>query len=61
MLGARGCVSEIDAANKIYMVTIAWQGLNPTVAPAPPCGKDAYGADALRRAVTVTVRIGTLS
>ena len=61
MLGARGCVSEIDATNKIYMVTIAWQGLNPTVAPAAPCGKDAYGTDTLRRALTVTIRIGTLS
>lgn len=61
MLGARGCVSEIDAANKIYMVTVAWQGLNPTVAPAVACGKDAYGTDTLRRALTVTVRIGSLS
>jgi type IV pilus assembly protein PilV len=61
MLGARGCISEIDAANRIYMVTVAWQGLEPTVAPAVTCGQGQYGSDALRRALTVTVRIGTLS
>ncbi len=61
MLGARGCVAEIDAANRIYMITVAWQGVEPTVAPAVDCGKGDYGTDSLRRALTVTVRIGTLS
>lgn len=61
MLGARGCVSQIDAANNIYMVTVAWQGMEPTVAPAVTCGQGQYGTDTLRRALTLTVRIGTLS
>lgn len=65
MIGARGCV-ETTVANQ-YLVTVAWQGLAPISAPpaSVACGKDAYdgGActnDLCRRAVTTTVRIGTL-
>jgi len=61
MIGARGCITQIDAANNIYMVTVVWQGLNPTVAPTVACGKNQYGSDDLRRAVNVTLRIGTLT
>lgn len=63
MIGARGCVNQIDAANRIYLVSVAWQGLAATSAPGAgnDCGLDQYGVDnALRRVVTVTIRIGTL-
>jgi type IV pilus assembly protein PilV len=62
MIGARGCVNQIDAANRIYLVSVAWQGLAATSAPAAgnDCGLDQYGDNALRRVVTVTIRIGTL-
>lgn len=62
MIGARGCVNQIDAANRIYLVSVAWQGLAATAAPSAgnDCGVDQYGDNALRRVVTVTVRIGTL-
>ena len=61
MIGARGCITQIDAANNIYMVTVVWQGLNPTVAPTVTCGQNQYGSDDFRRAVNVTLRIGTLT
>jgi type IV pilus assembly protein PilV len=61
MIDARGCLSELDAANKIYRVSVAWQGLVATAAPLDTCGKDLYGNDKLRRVVTMTVRIGKLS
>jgi type IV pilus assembly protein PilV len=61
MIGARGCVTQIDAVNNIYMIAVVWQGMNPTVAPSVACGLGQYGTDNLRRAVTVTLRIGTLS
>ena len=62
MIGARGCVTELDATAKIYLIEVAWQGLAPTAAPPASvlCGKDLYGADELRRAVTTVVQIGDL-
>lgn len=62
MIGARGCITELDATAKIYLIEVAWQGLSPTAAPptSVDCGKDAYGAEELRRAVTTIVQIGDL-
>lgn len=63
MIGARGCIEAIDTVNQIYRVTVAWQGLVQTVAPALPCGggSNNYGNDAYRRAISVQVRMGVLS
>ena len=62
MIGARGCVTQIDAANNVYMISIAWQGLAPTVVPPVACGQGQYGTDdRLRRVITTLVRIGTLT
>jgi type IV pilus assembly protein PilV len=61
MIGARGCITQIDAANSIYMITVVWQGLNPTIVPSVTCGQGQYGTENLRRAVTLTLRIGTLT
>ncbi len=62
MIGARGCVNQIDA--QTYMVSVVWQGLVATAASSHTCGNAAglYGAtDNLRRVVTVTIRIATLA
>ena len=66
MIGARGCVSQVQAKDDssgvcrhaIYLVTVAWQGMHPTIAPAFACGRDAYGADTNRRAISVRVAVG---
>jgi type IV pilus assembly protein PilV len=66
VLGARGCVEELQTSNPasgvcvpgIYRITVAWQGLHATLAPALACGRNAYGADSNRRAVSVRVAIG---
>jgi type IV pilus assembly protein PilV len=66
VIGARGCIEELQAKDEtsgicrpgIYRVTVAWQGLHPTKAPALACGKDQYGADTNRRAISVRVAIG---
>lgn len=66
MIGARGCVEVVQASNPatgvcqagVYRVTVAWQGLHPTSAPALDCARDEYGDDALRRAVAQQVVIG---
>lgn len=62
MIGARGCVSY-DSTAGIYTVTVAWQGLSSTAAPAGlSCGKGQYGTDETRRrAISATLRIATLS
>ena len=61
MIGAVGCIEAIDAATQTYRVTVAWQGLAKTAAPALPCGLNRFGNDAHRRVVSVQVRIGVLS
>ncbi len=74
MLDARGCIAQVQAPDPtpgicqpgIYLVTVAWQGENPTRAPAAglSCGqglyKDMSGAvnDAYRRAISERVSIG---
>jgi type IV pilus assembly protein PilV len=68
MIGARGCIERLQAADTptctpaIYRVTVAWQGLQPTVASSLTCGVNSYGAnDALRRVVPVEVVMPQLS
>jgi type IV pilus assembly protein PilV len=66
MQGARGCVTEVQAKNDaagvcipaVYLVTVAWQGLHPTKAPAQACAKGSYGDDTNRRAMSVRVAVG---
>lgn len=67
MIGARGCVSEIQAPNPaagtctpgIYEIAVVWQGVIETVAPNTGCGAGLYGNDALRRAITLRVAAAT--
>lgn len=61
VIGARGCITLVDASQNIYRITVAWQGLGSTVAPANSCGQNLYGNEALRRTVSAVVRIGDLS
>jgi type IV pilus assembly protein PilV len=61
MIGARGCITN-PVANQ-YLIQVVWQGLGGSAAPPASvlCGKDSYGDETLRRAVTTVVQIGTLS
>ncbi|MEO8187559.1 MAG: type IV pilus modification protein PilV [Burkholderiaceae bacterium] len=68
LVGAMGCVHEIDAFNRVYAVTIAWQGASAGAAPivdnnfAPTgCGRDQFGNENQRRLMTTLLRIGTLN
>lgn len=66
MIGARGCIERIVAADTasgvcrpaVYRVSVAWQGLHETRAPALACGRDAYGPDTYRRAISSQVTVG---
>jgi type IV pilus assembly protein PilV len=68
LVGAIGCIYEIDAFNRIYAVAIAWQGMSAGPAPlvdtnfAPNgCGRDQYGNENQRRIVVMPVRLGILN
>lgn len=75
MIGARGCViydatTELtDTAGAVlpgtgrYTISVAWQGLTPTVSPPSTltCGANAYGDESRRRVVTSTMRIADLA
>ena len=62
MIGARGCVVNTVAVMPLqYEVSVVWQGMTPTRAPATACGSGSYGDEATRRAITATVTIGCLN
>jgi type IV pilus assembly protein PilV len=66
MIGARGCITRIQAPDTnsgvctpgIYLVTVVWQGMTMTVAPANACAEDSFGDDKFRRSVSARVVIG---
>jgi type IV pilus assembly protein PilV len=64
LLGARGCITR-DGSTGTLKVSVAWQGMAPTVAPADTCGKGAgtnYGTnDALRRVVSTEFVVPVLT
>lgn len=66
MEGARGCITTLQSADAtagvcrpaVYQLAVAWQGLHATVAPAQLCGKNSYGVDTNRRAISVRLSVG---
>lgn len=64
MIGARGCIETVSGtatSEVVLRVTVAWQGLSPTVAPALTCGQGSFGADdSMRRTVSVLVTLAYL-
>lgn len=62
MIAARGCISRPATSTDRYLVSIAWQGILPTAAPASPCGAGdvAFPNETLRRATSSTVCVALL-
>ena len=61
LLGARGCITR-NAATGVIRVSIAWQGMAPTVASADTCATGDYGVnDALRRVVFTDMIVPVLT
>jgi type IV pilus assembly protein PilV len=70
LVGARGCIFQVDSFNRIYAISIAWEGM--TTGPAPivgtpaslanECGRGMFGAgnENRRRVMTLPVRLGTV-
>jgi type IV pilus assembly protein PilV len=69
MIGAGGCIENL--VTNAYLITVAWQGMTPTVAPPPSvgCGAGSYAnpnssgctGDLCRRTVTTVLNIATLN
>ena len=64
MIGARGCITQtvapVTGVPAQYLIAVAWQGLNNTVAPTITCGQNQYGNEALRRVIAIPVNIADL-
>jgi type IV pilus assembly protein PilV len=60
MIGARGCIEQTNADPLRLRVTIAWQGLNKTVAPSLTCAQGQYGEETYRRVISQQITIGSL-
>lgn len=60
-LGYRGCVTQPNVLNPVYVVTVTWGSLTPGVPPADLCAQDAFGDDSLRRVIRSQVRIANLT
>ena len=75
ILGARGCITydatteltdsngAVETGTGVYTVSVAWQGVAATVAPAATltCGQNLYPSETVRRVVTATLRIADLN
>ncbi len=63
MLSARGCITRPAGSTDRYVVSVVWQGMAPTGAPASTCGKDddAFSTEALRRVVSMPVCMALLT
>ena len=66
VVGARGCIYQIVAPTPTqpgqYLIAVAWQGFNKTVAPTGvDCGQGQYSDETLRRVVTLPLTIAKLN
>lgn len=58
MLNARACITN-PAPNE-YVISLVWQGVQPSGAPTTVCGQGLYQSEDTRRAVTTRVQIADL-
>lgn len=62
MIGARGCITNtVSDMPREFLVSVVWQGLSGTAAPASTtCGQGQYNDETMRRAVVTRVTIPCL-
>ena len=63
MFNARGCITRAAASTDLYVIAIAWQGIQATGAPGSACGAGnaAFPTPALRRVVSSVVCVAALT
>ncbi len=57
----RGCITRPNAADPVFVITVAWAATVPGVPPADGCAIDTFGDDSFRRILRTQVRIATLA
>jgi type IV pilus assembly protein PilV len=64
-MGARGCIENIAGSvdgETVIRLTLAWQGMSPTISPVSTCGVNAFGDDdAYRRTVTMDTVLANMA
>ena len=60
-LGYRGCITQPNALNPVFVVTVAWGSLTPGIPSADTCAQGVFGDDAQRRTIRSQVRVATLT
>jgi type IV pilus assembly protein PilV len=60
-LGFRGCVTQPNALDPVFVITVAWGSLSPGIPPADLCAANAFGDDSQRRIIRSQVRVATLA
>ena len=63
MFNARGCITRAAATTDLYVIAVAWQGIQATGAPGSACGAGdaAFPTPELRRVVSSVVCVGALT
>jgi type IV pilus assembly protein PilV len=59
-MGYRGCVTQPNPLDPVFVITIAWGTLTPGVPPADACAANAFGDESLRRILRSQVRVANL-
>jgi type IV pilus assembly protein PilV len=57
----RGCVTQPNPADPVFVVTIAWGATLPGTPPADACAAGTFGEDVFRRTLRSQVRVATLT
>jgi type IV pilus assembly protein PilV len=60
-LGYRGCVTQPNLLEPVFVITVAWGSLSPGIPPADLCAQNAFGDDSQRRIIRSQVRVATLA
>ena len=60
-LGYRGCVTQPDPLQPVFVVTVTWGSLAEGIPPADQCAAGAFGNDAYRRVIRSQVRVAALA
>jgi type IV pilus assembly protein PilV len=60
-LGYRGCVTQPNLLEPVFVITVAWGSLTPGIPPADLCAQGVFGDDSQRRILRSQVRVATLA
>ncbi len=60
-LGYRGCITQPDVLQPVFVITVAWGSMSPGIPPADLCAQNAFGDDSQRRIIRSQVRVAALA